>query len=167
MDTTPEYIKMCEMAKEIQNLRKDISDKKFVTTLYETGDWFCYTDPYSITIRMTGGNQNPTELVKGIYVVGSSSIQSSSIPDRKEKLEFINGYKEVKNIIWLPRQDQLQEIVSPSFLKEDKFMIIDKFLSFIDYADREWSFEQLWLAFVMKEKFNKIWDGEEWKETDK
>ncbi len=24
------------------------------------------------------------------------------------------------------------------------------------------SMEQLWLAFVMKEKYNKVWDGEEW-----
>lgn len=29
--------------------------------------------------------------------------------------------------------------------------------SFID------SMEQLWLAFVMKEKFNKVWDDGEWK----
>ena len=27
------------------------------------------------------------------------------------------------------------------------------------------SWEQLWLAFVMKEKFNKIWDGEKWSEV--
>lgn len=26
------------------------------------------------------------------------------------------------------------------------------------------SMEQLWLAFVMKEKYNKTWDGNEWKE---
>ncbi len=25
------------------------------------------------------------------------------------------------------------------------------------------SMEQLWLAFVMKEKFNKVWSGKEWK----
>ncbi len=25
------------------------------------------------------------------------------------------------------------------------------------------SMEQLWLAFVMKEKFNKIWNGKDWK----
>lgn len=30
---------------------------------------------------------------------------------------------------------------------------------------KEWrfdSYEQLWLAFVMKEKYNKVWDGEKW-----
>ena len=29
--------------------------------------------------------------------------------------------------------------------------------------DEHVSFEQLWLAFYMKEKHDKIWDGEEWK----
>jgi hypothetical protein len=24
------------------------------------------------------------------------------------------------------------------------------------------SWEQLWLAFVMKEKYNKVWNGEDW-----
>ena len=28
--------------------------------------------------------------------------------------------------------------------------------------DSDASMEQLWLAFVMKEKFNKTWDGEKW-----
>lgn len=65
----------------------------------------------------------------------------------------------------LERQDQLQE------------MVIDKSISgmglcydmwkFIESTKgRSWllgySMEQLWLAFVMKEKYNKVWDGEKW-----
>ena len=29
------------------------------------------------------------------------------------------------------------------------------------------SMEQLWLAFVMKEKYNKVWNGENWVDTTK
>jgi len=67
--------------------------------------------------------------------------------------------------IFLPRQDQLQEMVSPSFLNEDNFIFIDRFLSFIDSSNRGWSLEQLWLAFVMRERYQKRWDDEkeEWR----
>jgi len=72
-------------------------------------------------------------------------------------------------LIWLPRQDQLQ------------IMVGDFDAGFIDWwywrnavyphmqnpfsKEKFTSFEQLWLAFVMKEKFNKVWDGEKWNES--
>lgn len=68
--------------------------------------------------------------------------------------------------IWLPRQDQLQE------------MLIDELNNFrhISYLFSSWlsaecwqsyqstlmSFEQLWLAFVMLKKYNKGWINETW-----
>jgi len=83
--------------------------------------------------------------------------------------------------IWLPRQDQLQEMVFP----EDPFWRhIDEFHDFafqrqtlgvmphycaIKEADEQEryvmqfkSMEQLWLAFVMHELHGKKWDGEKW-----
>jgi len=66
----------------------------------------------------------------------------------------------------LERQDQLQEMLGDC---NNPYPIIE---SFVDYAlsckrldGSEWIFtsmEQLWLAFVMAEKYNKIWDGEKW-----
>ncbi len=66
------------------------------------------------------------------------------------------------------RQDQLQEMVgirtpedferfhqSFSFPWEGEFGIPD-------YMGVCTSMEQLWLAFVMKEKYGKTWDGEDW-----
>ena len=47
--------------------------------------------------------------------------------------------------IWLPRQDQLQGMVEYT-------VGVNKFNSM----------EQLWLAFVMSEKYNKKWDGKDW-----
>ena len=79
--------------------------------------------------------------------------------------------------IWLPRIDQLQEIMSESLWE-----MIDKFADWLpignsveygvigsvcwakhkEYTSQFTSMEQLWLAFVMKKKYNKIWNGEEW-----
>ena len=62
-------------------------------------------------------------------------------------------------------QDQLQEIIP----KQENFRLDCAFFrSYIfGYGDEfpDWqvnSWEQLWLAFVMKEKYNKVWNGEEW-----
>ena len=66
---------------------------------------------------------------------------------------------EYKTIVWLPRQDQLQEMIGsiPGNYKLEP-----------NSGYWAWAFaktwEQLWLAFVMKEKFNKTWNDEkqEW-----
>ena len=89
---------------------------------------------------------------------------------------------------WLPRQDQLQEMVGQPNLA---YLLLDfrKFTSPDEYClhgkSREAGFynqdyckictnkrikafktftsmEQLWLAFVMNEKFGKVWDGDKW-----
>ena len=67
--------------------------------------------------------------------------------------------------IWLPRQDQLQEMVE---LPRPK--LVTEFYTFAVCSEVEGvlalnyyrSMEQLWLAFVMKEKYNKTWSEEEW-----
>ena len=75
--------------------------------------------------------------------------------------------------IWLPRQDQLQEMLG-DFKKCIKLIssvslvnqgIIYKMGEYL-YCDNSTSMEQLWLAFVMKEKYNKIWNGENWTKED-
>ena len=74
--------------------------------------------------------------------------------------------------IWLPRQDQLQEIVEELFydfqgdLKVfDKVRLIDSFSLFVEEnEDKFYSYEQFWLAFVMWKKYGKVWNDEkkEW-----
>ena len=70
--------------------------------------------------------------------------------------------------IWLPRQDQLQEMVA---VKNSTYANIEPFA---DFAIRQGirsmspqfrSMEQLWLAFVMKEKYQKIWNIDSWIST--
>ena len=71
--------------------------------------------------------------------------------------------------IWLPRQDQLQEMLFPK-IKEDeditarhKIRVKYYYWYLLDGIEhKSMSGEQLWLAFVMKEKFNKTWKGKDW-----
>jgi len=72
-------------------------------------------------------------------------------------------------VSWLPKQDQLQEMVfenwgSPELIDGFHQWYYDLFKeSNKNYqCEAEWSMEQLWLAFVMKEKYNKEWNGESW-----
>jgi len=68
--------------------------------------------------------------------------------------------------IWLPRQDQLQEMVGVKKLTWGWIPFL-RFCVTGDWTINKYSLlfesmEQLWLAFVMKEKYNKTWNGETW-----
>ena len=77
-------------------------------------------------------------------------------------------------VIWLPRQDQLQGMVyesykmdvtdSPYLRNLTMLRDIHEFtqMNRKNNISQLVSMEQLWLAFVMKEKYSKIWDGEKW-----
>ena len=95
-----------------------------------------------------------------------------------------DGY--LMHCIWLPTQEQLQEILINKYSKptsypygyKQKWMnVLEDFWDFCSTED-EWegptwfasynlekyrSITEVWLAFVMKEKYNKIWDGKDWK----
>ena len=95
----------------------------------------------------------------------------------------------VYNAIWLPRQDQLQEMVSSFYQKElgileicelwdkdpaEHRQIKQAFLDFAHWLGEQYldepftcvptncfeTGEQLWLAFVMSELYSKHWNGE-------
>ena len=86
-------------------------------------------------------------------------------------LEFEN-FDRTKNV-----QDQLQEMVREGGIPQ-KGRLVYRFYGWLqslvveedDPNDNYFSnpnlkyesLEQLWLAFVMKEKYNKTWDGESW-----
>ena len=66
--------------------------------------------------------------------------------------------------VWLPRQDQLQEMVGgydAGFVDWARWL--DNTYPHKGFPKQRFhSFEQLWLAFVLKELYSKIWNGEEW-----
>ncbi len=68
-------------------------------------------------------------------------------------------------LTWLPRQDQLQKMVKnkyPINYATDLGRWVKAMPTSEWNKDCSWSMEQLWLAFVMSEKYKKVWDGETW-----
>lgn len=71
---------------------------------------------------------------------------------------------------WLPTQEQLQKMISRNW-----YDVFCKFLwwhSDDDKSSEEFesmftSMNEVWLAFVMKEKYNKVWNGKEWVNVSK
>jgi len=129
MDVSSEYVKMCEKAEEIQELKHGYGYDDVV---------LC--DRY---------------LHKDIPLVQS------------------------KGFLWLPRQDQLQEMVWKEITEKSNSSAVwsswDIFVQCIgemmhcsdcgkayNNYDKFTSMEQLWLAFLMNEKYDKVWDGEDW-----
>ena len=83
---------------------------------------------------------------------------------------FCDGYK----LVWLPRWDQLLEILIERvgdgihddtcwFKYSDRTMALKSLYEFALKEDCRFdSHEQLLLAFVMREKHGKVWSGEDW-----
>ena len=67
--------------------------------------------------------------------------------------------------IWLPRQDQLQAMLVGHFVDSTPRKLVKALWDWIAETapPSNYSMEQLWLAFVMKEKYSKHWEDEKWK----
>ena len=162
MDTSKIYVKMCEKAEEIQ--------KPWQPSI---GDWFLH-DYHGTT--------------------GFGKSEDTIWPDKEEwdKIECltykpsIDDYIEVSEAngshgvytssdllkdrhVWLPRQDQLQEMTW-DFPFAQAFDDLERFSESVSFKivkqqslPKLPTWEQLWLAFAMKEKYDKVWDGTNWK----
>jgi hypothetical protein len=67
--------------------------------------------------------------------------------------------------VCLLRQDELQEMCklpNLSYFYKFKNYVMNHIANLPDDAEEIESFEQLKLKFLMKFKFNKVWDGEDW-----
>lgn len=73
----------------------------------------------------------------------------------------IGPWIDKKNLIWLPKQDQLQDMVLKNINFAEKISFLHCYLTRIksDYIN---SIEQSWLSFLMSYNYNKEWDGEKW-----
>ena len=79
--------------------------------------------------------------------------------------QWVSRYHESDNpeyygtdVVWLPRQDQLQEMVNDNI---NYTIQIQGFDGMLEFSGRQ-SWEQLWLAFTMKQLYNKTWDKDKW-----
>src|SRR4030042_473190 len=93
--------------------------------------------------------------------LGLTSQCQSITSDLEKKAAYLKKIKAV----WLPRQDQLQEMVIEKYATPwDLAIAFSNVLmgnnaSSFDTFD---SMEKLWLAFIMLEKRRKKWKEEEW-----
>ena len=127
-------IKMCEKAEEIQKGHK-----------WQEGDYY-----YTPIVNGYGG--------RTYIACNGCNSEFGSFPDN--------------NSIWLPRQGQLQKMVEDLFFdyvgdddhkEPDPIGMLYSFYKFSEAQPRlMFSMGQNWLAFVMKEKYNKVWDGGDW-----
>ncbi len=152
MDKSKEYIKMCEKAVEIQKTYYDKKDgMPTLRNKLEVGD-------YMIHKTLTGSCDYITPYIFRADIHGN--IREPEMYD-----------------VWLPRQDQLQGMIVNTQIEPSKykntFWVLQQFYKFVKDGEGYWhsfdncpyphpSMEQLWLAFVMRKKFNKTWDGEKW-----
>jgi len=140
---TKNYIKMCEQAEEIQKAWKP-----------ELGD-ICLS-------RFDG--KEVIIIEKGIGVEEYKVL----FMDVGLKTQRNYWYSKV-NLKWLPKQEQLQEMVwdktSDVRFPDNTDALIYYLRKFRGqfYLDKFFdSFNELWLAFVMKERWNKSWTDDKW-----
>ncbi len=94
-------------------------------------------------------------LTHGDYIYNRVSLDWGIIYDATRSFRY--GLLEC---IWLPTQDQLQEMVGKQaydLVRPFYLWCFDNCLDICNY-----SMEQLWLAFYMKTEHGKTWDGNKW-----
>jgi hypothetical protein len=93
--------------------------------------------------------------------LGLTSACQSITSDLEKKASYLKTIKAV----WLPRQDQLQEMVIDKYATPWDLAIafsnilMDDKTSYFDNFD---SMEKLWLVFIMLEKYKKKWEEGAW-----
>ena len=168
MDVSKKYVEMCEKATEIQELWQ-----------YDDGDFFLH--------RFTERNVDPRFTIDIGKEIASSLCCSCNVIDSYGSTR-ISEYNPKGENVWLPRQDQLQSLLPEGrrdLLNAERLLaLLNDLRDFCDpfdrlgtmplpvatreaekdqkYVEQFVTMEQLWLAFVMEEKFQKIWNGEEW-----
>lgn len=157
MDTSETYIKMCQKATEIQAVWKPAEGDYFYqpTSRPFLEGQFCVYDVRLLIRGPESGRLCFPEIVSG----GPWGEYN------EDGLEYID---DTARLIWLPRQDQFQEMIegtAPAVLMAFANEAFDR--------DHDWieviapykalaSMEQMWLCYVMSERYQRRWTGEEW-----
>ncbi len=134
MDLSKEYIRMCERATEVEK-----------TWSYLVGDF--YYDKGSTYVSREGRHEGAVSIV-----------ETHTLSD------MVEGNFMRSKTVWMPRQDQLQEMADLRDLRIGKTV-----KGFVLYnpdgspsPGHYSSLEKLWLVLVMREKYQRKWDGDQW-----
>ncbi|MEE9568998.1 MAG: hypothetical protein V3W37_06395 [Candidatus Binatia bacterium] len=143
MDTSATYIKMCDCP-EIQGER----DK-----LRSIGDLWWFKGYGALPSGLCSFHRGKGKVVSGDW----------------DEEDYLSESVAPEYFTWLPRQDQSQQMLYGKYaasLADSPFYLLHKVAKFAAddhvYPSPLLSMEQLWLAFVMKEKHGKVWDGKQW-----
>jgi hypothetical protein len=138
MDISEDYRLMCEKCEDIQKLFKP-EEHNFL---------------YDYILRTSAGEGRYKYKEYRIYNMSEKYRVNYHIPHSQHIWGTGDGYE--WSCIWLPRQDQLQELIGCIGGSHKEIM-----REFCD-AEYFYSLEQKWLAFVMLKKFHKVWKGNDW-----
>lgn len=170
MDTSAKYIEQCWKAVKVQEIFKSKLHKNGWVGNYVSVKW-------KETTSMGGFDsvllqESPSYGLS--YNRGKWIAYNGQLPKSVHYTRDITEY--IKDVIWLPKQDQLQDMINTNFMETqvtfytflmNRTIWKDVTLTFLidrvnKYGGIFKSLGQLWLAFVMKEKFNKTWNGNDW-----
>ena len=101
----------------------------------------------------------------GDFFISMSSGLTSPCQTIVSDLERKGSYLKTIKAVWLPRQDQLQEMVIGTYATPWDLAIAFSNVLMGDnasYFDNFDSMEKLWIAFIMLEKHKKKWKNREW-----
>jgi len=157
MDKTKEYFRMSDCPEIQDNWQPKVGD--YVWRKYTVfGD------------KIDKGVWNDEELAEVVILHFKSAVDGYfAATNGKGEEQIFNSIKELHKAtcIWLPTQSDLQEMTEVKAVSsEPQYKVMSQFVRFFDHY--EWvpphftTWEQLWLAFVMKEKYNKVWTGGKW-----
>jgi len=102
------------------------------------------------------------DILKSVSVDGF--VATVNYPDSKVMLFYKDDYYTLVdtghgNSVILPTQDQLQAMITSDWRKA--LALISAYAKHFD-TSHVTSMEQLWLAYVMFDKYRKQWDGADW-----
>jgi hypothetical protein len=149
MDTSEKYILMCRKAYRFLGPRKP-----------EAWDYWLFEDARNSLSGERVMVVSAYETDSGVYGPGLDlKADGTEYPGERNMWPKICP-------IW--QQDQLQAMVI-SQSREEPWIIAMRLVNYISYQaplveseKRQWSLEQWWLAFVMKEKYKRTWGGNDW-----
>ena len=123
----------------------------------------------SLRVRLENSFKGKHNWINGDYSYYNSEVSPYCVQCDEE----FGPWSTMKDWIFLPRQDQLQDMIGDS----EPEKLINGFISFVlhspegssfescwimDCYEKYTSLEQLWLVYVMMTKYNKTWEGHKW-----
>lgn len=140
MNYPERYIIMCEKATELQ--------EQWEPKNYDYVEFAGNPLGFDIMVEIDWTDGRKTMSPLCVATSANSLLEAIPDPDRSQ-------------LTWIPRQDQLQEMMEENFRGFQFYGRVSWFKKFVDKAVpmKYKSWEIAWLMFVMKYKYNKVWDS--------